>query len=630
MTLTLFGFSYIPYFCYSLLQWLRLGGAGRIHLLAMGLEAASIILSIATSQGVDRRAINDDAIEASISLMRLHLSRHLVPALNQTGHLLASQDKTMSPEPAKKRRRSGNGIVSGSSKDIKKVYKRILSTVHLQLLLMERLEQLVENLPLDDQQILMLTSGVLPALELDCNSTPLSNATTPGQQLQLATISVVTATFRKYPMHRETILEDLFPVMLRLPTGKRSLRSFALRYSSASSPQALSALNEAVVGDLICKGGTPHFIQMISALILSLVQACVRRPAYEVAGEATENVRWFSGLQSCQTVADFFVDQLLKRCALTKDGAGALEFRPMLTNIVEDFLMVFLIPEYPGAEFLLASLTRRLTHDLGQASPTFRTGNSKSTPEATYMTVAFDALGKICAVQARILAQQQERDLILTTDVPQRGEADEMELSCYCKSKACENIFLVGCEHCKTYVHGKCVGIPNSPSIPKEWNCDSCRLGHILSREHGKYQSQETEDLIDISYVMRHAFQCALAHRLGATGIEDAKHVHLARWLGEVEQKCNENGLNTQQHKVVTELLEFWEKPGPSGEIMTEEGGIRLILFLAAKTSPLIKSFRNQLRFILKLMSDTSSHSLRKLSLKAIEKVSTNFTRFRS
>ena len=641
-------------------KWLRPEGTGsqRLQVLHKGLEAASIILSIATSPGVDRRAINEDAIEASISLMRFHLRKNLVPALNQTGHLMkiSNTDTTVDPalaSPAKKRRRSSlDPTLAASHKNLKKAYKHLLSTVHLQTALMERLQQLVENLPLDDAQILMLTSGVLPSFEIDNSiGTTLVNGSSsmpPGQQLQLVSIAVCTAAFRRYPMHRDTMLEDLYPIMLQLPTGKRSLRTFPLRYSSASYPDRLAALNGTVLGKLFvtCKDTSlaysstnpPRHIQMLSALILSLVQACVHRPVYQQqeAGDDDNNdgdetmtdakqqqqqqqqaMHWTSGITGCQAIADTFCTELLRRCSRNK-GGGSTEFRPVLTHLVEDFLTVLLIPEFPAAEMLLSSLTTRLFRILSQASSNVKGGTP---PEATFMTVAFDALGKILAVQARILALQKEKDLGLTTGAPMSDQSDGVVMGCYCRSEKAEGKLVVGCDQCKTCFHGECVGISNRNMVTDDWLCDSCRLGQIFVREQHKYQGQaKLEDYIDDAYAFRHAFQGALAHRLGVVGMEDATKVHLARWLDELEQKGKTEGFALSPQKIINELLQFWGNPGPSGESLTGEGANRTVLFLAAKASPFLLSFRNQLRYLLEFMTD-NSHSLRKLSLKTVEKV---------
>lgn len=363
-------------------QWLQGEGAQKCHSLKVGLEAASIIIFIVSTPGIDRRAVNEDAIEASITLMRLHLLKNLVPALNQTGHLLGvkvDDQKAVNASPSKRRRRSSIEGTSASAKELKKVYKLVLSNVTQHLLLSERLDKLIQSIALDDPQVLMVTGAALHALEVDCTAGTTSaiyaREHPPAQQLQLLCISLVTTAFRTYPDLRESILEDLFPVMLKLPSGKRSLRAYGVRYSSVPTPESFSTWNADLVGGLLSNSTEPHYIQMMTLLVLSMVQASVARPVYECTvaeggqdqtqqlqqqppadeayhGQEHKFQLTTSGLEVCRAVSDFFCTRLLKRCA---EKGRAVEFRPILNNLVEDLLLVFTLPEYPGAEFLLLS-----------------------------------------------------------------------------------------------------------------------------------------------------------------------------------------------------------------------------------------------------------------------------------
>jgi cohesin loading factor subunit SCC2 len=571
--------------------------------------------------------------------MRLHLAKHLLPALNQTGHFTVAADtkpaaKEVEGSPNKKRRRSSKAAGSFSSassvaaKDLKKVYKHMTATINLQLVLMDRLESLVQSLPLDNQQLLLITSGALPALEIDCiPAAVVSNDEPLAQQLQTASIAVLTAAFRKYPMHRGIILEDLFPVMLHLPTGKRSLRVFPVRYSSSPS-SCLEAFNTTLVGPMLSNGGQPHLIQMMTALVLSLVHACVVRPTYDVEhknkgkkGEREQQMtgKLQSGLRASQAVADSFVAQLLKLCTKSKNGSAS-EYRPILANIVEDLLLVCMIPEYPAAELLLSALQQRLSHDLTLASVMFGTKNGQQPQaEATYLNSAFDVMGKICAFQARILAAARDKPIHARTDVPMSNTSrSEQDVECHCKSGRTD-VLLIQCDRCNALMHGPCVGLPDKESLPDEWFCDPCCLGKIICREQGSLSDDEAS-YIDQYYAMHHSFQAMMAHRLGVD-MEDAVQFHLARWVDELERNRLSDDTKRHSRKIVAKLLDYWDVPGPAAEPLTDEGVIRVILRLMANTSPFFLAFREQIRVFLKIMSDESAHALRKLSLKAIEKV---------
>lgn len=603
------------------------------------MEAAAIILFIISTPNIDRRVVIDDAIQGVITLMRLHLSRHLLPALNQTGHFSSDGLKKKDPpgSPTSKRRRLSDASEGAflNSKDVKKVYKYISSTIGLQLTLMERIEGLMLASPLDDQQVLMLTSGVLPVFEIDCTLSSSSNAKEAFQarQLQTTSISVLTAAFRQYPMHRDIVIEDLFPIMMNLPSGKRSLRTFPVRYSSSPSA-TLQAMNTEIVGPLLSNGTEPHCIQTITALILSLVQCCVLRPSYVAEEENTDRKgndcpatpeKLQSGLRSSIYVADNFVRFLLKRCTKSK-GDSTSEFRPVLINIVEDLLLVLLIPEYPAAELLLAAFQRRLNQDLSTASPIFKTSINQQQPDVTYLNCALDVMGKICSVQARLLSLAEEKSLRMITEVPMSNtSSSEQDMDCHCK-KHHTDVLRVQCDQCNSIFHGNCVGLPDEESVPEQWFCDRCVLGRIIVRERHRNTACEGDtSLLDGIYAMRYAFQSVTTHqmRLIDQTMDDPVKFHLARWIDEIDRKqITQTGLPLKR-LTTSKLLEYWDsRAGLKAELLSDEGNTRIIVSLQTQTSQFFTSFRKQVEFLLKHLSDENPQILRKLSLRVIEKVS--------
>lgn len=628
-------------------QWLTSGeGNAQLVTLRNGLEAASIILFIINTPDIDRRVVSENAIQGVITLMRLHLSRHLVPALNQTSHFsfdgMNKKDLKSSSPPSKRRRVSDANAADGSivlnSKDVKKVFKYIVSSIELQMTLMERIEGLMLTVSLDDQQVLMLTSGVLPVFEIDCtvSSSYHSKEAFQVRQLQITSISVLTAAFRKYPMHRDIILEDLFPVMLNLPSGKRSLRTYPVRYSSSPST-TLQAMNTKVIGSLLSNGSEPHYMQMITALILSLVHSSVLRPSYggeqsditlgtEENGCPATSEKLQSGLRSSILVADTFVRLLLKRCTKSK-GDSASEYRPVLINMVEDLLLVLIIPEYPAAELLLAALQRRLNQDISAASPIFKSGMNQQQPEVTYLNCALDVMGKICSVQARLLSLAEDKSLRMITEIPMSNtSSSELEMDCHCK-KQHNDVLRIQCDQCNSIFHGSCVGLPDEESIPEQWFCDRCILGRVIVREQPN-ESEGVTLLFDKIYAMRYVFQSTTGHQIRLINdhmdnMRDPINFHLARWIDEIDQKqIAQTGFQSKR-LAISKLFEYWDDCARlKSEPMSDEGSIRVIVSLLTQTSQFFLSFRKQVEFLVKHLSDENPQVLRKLSLKVIEKVS--------
>ena len=644
-------------------------GHFQVETVRRGIEAASFLLRLATCPHVDQRIVHEDALNATISLFRSHLTQHIIPSWNQKGayppvSFSTSPSTTTGVSPKKRRRsspttavtaNSSNKLTQGSGvagNEWKKVYKVVLSTLPSFLVLMERLHAVVRasiatsstgRVTLDDQPLLMLTDASIASFEMDCavassyhspsNTTSLGIPAALGPQVQIASMDLVTAAFAYVP-HRETILEDILGILLKLPSGKRSLRAFEVRYSSTPSGQALSRRNARWVGTLLAKtcpleARQPHRIQMITALIIHVLQAVVVRPVYESSqpkvdsddedGEVSrrhDRVLLRSGLVQSQSVAEYLAAAILQRCSRKEASGAASEFRPILSNMVDDLLVVLIIPEYPAAELMLTAIVRRIIQDL-QKSSQYKTHNI----ETTYLNLCFDILGKVSAVQAKLLAFNRDHPVDMKIAPLLPSENNALVFGCYCKSSH-EAPLVIRCNECQLYSHDLCVGI-NYERVPDEWLCDACRLGRIATRERAKLgDSQDIPAIIDEIYAMRQSYLATLSHRNGIVGLESAIAFHLARWADELESKNGERSTAITR-ALVHGILDCWEgglNATKVGETLTEEGEVRVIVALLTQTTSLFLSFRNQMVFLISLLNDSAAPMLRKLAVKAIER----------
>ena len=580
--------------------------------LRQGLEAAQIVLSMATVRHIDPTVINEDTIEAVITLYRTHLHKNLVPALNQTGHLLSenSKDSTASQvnmSPSKKRRRAQSLSASSFAKDMKKIYKLIHTTIQPQLRLMDNIERLVRCVSLDDQQILLISSSSLAPFEVDFVVGQGRDTGGMGQQLQLASINVITAAFRRYPSHRDTMMEDLFPLMLRLPTGKRSLRAFPVTYPSMT----MANLNESIHKELASsQQQQPHHIQMISGLLLTLVQACVTRPFFQDVVDSEDDTpkkTIVSGLTHCHQIIEEFVARILKRCRQSKTLSA--DFRPVLSNIVEDLLICLLIPEYYGAEMILYALVRHILQDLSSVLPSNKAG-AKGHFEVTYLNTVFDVLGRIGAVESQILALSRSLSIEAKLEYEETDD-DEVKISCHCENTNKQSGLVVGCDRCGVFFHAACVDLDRD-SIPEEWQCDECKLASILRREYRNY-SQVAPLSLDNEFVLQHYLVSTL-HRAG--DLQDSAAVRKAAWIDKLHRK---GLMDATTMKIVTAMSDKWSEP-LCGEKLSDKGSARVFVSLISQ-SELLLSFRKQMSFILEFMSNLSLPAVRKLSIKTLESI---------
>ena len=142
-------------------------GVLRYFVLRNGLEAASIILSIMTSHGVDQRLINEDCIESCVALLRKHLARNIVPALSNTSSMSERDTAVAITASSKKRRRQSFGGSQHVTKDRKKLYKLIFSSIPLYLSLLERTERFLYKVQLDDRPVVTLCASALSVFAIE-------------------------------------------------------------------------------------------------------------------------------------------------------------------------------------------------------------------------------------------------------------------------------------------------------------------------------------------------------------------------------------------------------------------------------------------------------------------------------
>jgi PHD-finger len=583
-------------------QWLKDRAPRQLAALATGIDAACVILRIAATKNVHLRAVNEDAIGAAIALARAHLTKNLIPSLmpppQKTGLGAKSSHGEVGPSssPASSGRNksaatgagANGGLAAAAARELAKVHRIVLSsTVDAYLKLIERTDRVVRAVPLEEQQVLMLTSGAMRALELDALAAPANHHV---HALQVSTVTLLTSVFRHFPHQRANLIEDLFVLLPRISNTKRAVRSALIRYASVECSDGFAAWNAALgaggSGTAAAAPAIPRGMQMFTALLLSLLLGVVERPAYVEPGKdgkepnesadakgpgddeddddeddddnhdsgghsnkagsaafptptgGTEDsstaVEFRSGLGALHLWADAICVQLLKRVKMSK---GDRDYRPLLSNLVEDLLVVWTIPEYSVAEALLLALVRRLTMDISQKSPQcLKALNSPmehaESIETTYLNAAFDQLGRIAAAQARLLRENREAPLWPTPTHNAHGRTRPDPGKCYCGGAKTEK-FEVKCDGCRAQYHGSCVGMRRE-AMADDWYCDSCRLARMLDRSSvvlGPHSSSNgASTLLDGTYALQHSYVSQLSHREGLPTVRAATRYHLARW----------------------------------------------------------------------------------------------------
>ncbi|KAM6229605.1 nipped-B-like protein isoform 3-T5 [Porphyrio hochstetteri] len=310
-------------------------------------DACLTAINIMTSPNMPKAVYIEDVIERVIQYTKFHLQNTLYP----------QYDPVYRVDP------HGGGVLSSKAKRAKcSTHKqRVIVMLYNKVCdIVSSLSELLEIQLLTDTTILQVSSmGITPFFVENVS------------ELQLCAIKLVTAVFSRYEKHRQLILEEIFTSLARLPTSKRSLRNFRLNSSDTD--------------------GEPMYIQMVTALVLQLIQCVVHLPSAEKDSSSEEesnkkvdqDVLITNSYETAMRTAQNFLSIFLKKCGSKQ---GEEDYRPLFENFIQDLLSTVNKPEWPAAELLLSLLGRLLVHQF----------SNKST-EMALRVASLDYLGTVAA-----------------------------------------------------------------------------------------------------------------------------------------------------------------------------------------------------------------------------------------
>ncbi|XP_077478659.1 nipped-B-like protein B isoform X2 [Stigmatopora argus] len=283
-------------------------------------DACLTALNIMTSPRVSKAVFIEDVIERVLQYTKYHLQNSLYPQYDPA-YRVDSHGGGGHNSKGKKAKMSGH-----KQKTVLVLYGKVCDII-------SNLSELVEIQLLTDTTILQVSNlGITPFFVENVN------------ELQLCAIALVTAVFSRYRKHRQLILEEIFNSLARLPSSKRNLRNFRLHGRSSE--------------------GSGKQIQMVTALVLQLIQCVVQLPSTK-DGEDEHNkkvdkdVLITNSYETAMRTAQNFLSVFLKKCG-SKQGED--DYRPLFENFVHDLLSTVNKPEWPAAELLLSLLGRLLVH----------------------------------------------------------------------------------------------------------------------------------------------------------------------------------------------------------------------------------------------------------------------------
>uniref|UniRef100_A0AAX7V7Q7 Nipped-B protein n=1 Tax=Astatotilapia calliptera TaxID=8154 RepID=A0AAX7V7Q7_ASTCA len=278
-------------------------------------DACLTALNIMTSPHMPKAVYIEDVIERVLQYTKFHLQNSLYP----------QYDPVYRVDP------HGGGMHTSKSKRAKcstHKQKVVVLLYNKVCDIISSISELLEIQLLTDTTILQVsTLGITPFFVENVS------------ELQLCAITLVTAVFSHYKKHRQLILEEIFTSLARLPTSKRSLRNFRLNSSDSD--------------------GEPLYIQMVTALVLQLIQCVVHLPS-EKETEDEHNKK----VDKDVLITNSYETAMRTYSACFRCGSkqGEEDYRPLFENFVHDLLSTVNKPEWPAAELLLSLLGRLLVH----------------------------------------------------------------------------------------------------------------------------------------------------------------------------------------------------------------------------------------------------------------------------
>nr|XP_033333160.1 nipped-B-like protein A isoform X2 [Megalopta genalis] len=291
------------------------------------MDASLIALHIMTSNNMPKMVYLEDVIDRIVLFMKFQLQNTIYPSFDPV-YKIDTKNKTDNYNSSGRKKRGHMKEVR--EKSILQVYNKMHELVGL-------LAELLNIQVLTDTSVLHAsTLGVAPFFVESVSD------------LQLSALKLVTVIFTKYEKHRRLLLDDILASIARLPSSKRSLRTYRLN--------------------------SEDHIQMLTALVLQLIQCVVvlsdnaipqqkksqdeeekkeeKKPSYVDA-----DVLIINKYETATRIAGNFLNVFLSKCG---SKGEEIDYRPLFENFVQDLLATVNKPEWPAAELLLSLLGKLL------------------------------------------------------------------------------------------------------------------------------------------------------------------------------------------------------------------------------------------------------------------------------
>lgn len=546
-----------------------------------GFVAALVILHVFAADNLEKSLIVEEVIENMLQFAKFNVAHNIIPAFDP----LMETKKTKG----------------------KKATERSKRLVGLLCCYLDVLNEFAAKEPLTDSMVLDICAVTIPTFFME-----------GGSELQLHALNVVRTIFSRYEKHRTLILEDIFTSLAKLPKTKRTLRTYRL-------PEDNKA------------------IQMVSALVLQLIQCCpslvklaivgtkkgidLEPQKPQADGESAVTVSDANSYEAAAACALAFMKSFVAKCSTREEDN---DYRQILTNFVEDLLMTINLPEWPASQVVLRVLSGILLKNV-----------KKDSKESTVLkTFSIEILGNVTAKVKKEMALAQQWMEVL----PGQTQDKDDSVSCICNTRHDDGQFMLDCDECHKWFHGACVGvIPEN--VPARWFCDTCLIRRkVRSRKNGDTgaapsidlsqasldmsvdEPNEDEKSVDMSIDTREAHEIdvmrqMLLNYLGERTKMDpsvlfSRQFFISQWCHGENDEDKVQDYKSQWEVDSKRSLEIAER---NERLLSRDGVMKIVRFLSTKGS-LFLSFDSMLNQILGLMNEPLT-TFRSKGLKALTAV---------
>ncbi|KAG0048551.1 Sister chromatid cohesion protein 2 [Gryganskiella cystojenkinii] len=305
----------------------------------LSLQHASLSFVILNAKGLEQHLFPEELLLTSLSVFKARLEKFLAPALESS-----KESSGLDPRTAVFKTIAATGSLKA----------QMLSMVRITCDIAERL-RVSGNAELSDSIIVKFVYIALSLFFIDTSSEMIVGLT-EAESLKQAGSSLMRMLFAKHKAQRAWILEDTLSSLIKLPHGKKVVKSYRLTDGSR--------------------------IHASSALLMQLVHMCAEHTInlslpvdLQDLPQSTQKIELQKLLDSVRPVMEdskaniaHIFNYLLSRCTKATKSSLDADYRAVLDALLNDLLVVLGQPEWPSAELYLFLFSKAMARILDDSS----------------------------------------------------------------------------------------------------------------------------------------------------------------------------------------------------------------------------------------------------------------------